>query len=69
MKEDIKIDIIKAKQLKSASNMSSFVRIEHLPSGLVVTEPSIVKSQVAAKDVALKKLKRLIEIWEDNGIV
>ncbi len=47
---------------------SNFVRIEHIPSGIVVTKHS-GKSQIEAKNKAMDELIELIRLYNRNDIL
>ena len=61
--KDIKVDVLSHKSKgQRAGFPPSFVRIEHLPSGITVTKSRT--TQIAARDEAMEELEMLVELWE-----
>jgi protein subunit release factor A len=50
--------------MHKAENNCRFVKIEHVPSGIVVTKYN--KYQIDAKSEAMEEIEMLINIWEAN---
>jgi len=60
--KDVKLDTISIKQNgKSVDNQGSFVKIEHLNSGITVTKFDAI--QIKAKNKAIDELESLLKIY------
>lgn len=64
--EDIKLNVIQVncKGLGTTENRDRFVKVEHIPSGITVTEWS--QSQPKARDLAMFKLEQLFNLWNSS---
>ena len=69
MIEDLKIDVIPMKRHKIDVNSihGAIIKIEHIPSGIIVTKYH-KKTQVKAKEEALEELKILVAHWERKEV-
>jgi len=66
--KDIKIDIIKKESSQiNIENKGTFVRIEHLKSGITVTKFN--KIQIKAKNKAIDELKLLLKIYYRDEVI
>lgn len=64
--EDIKLNVIKTncEGIAVTENKDRFVKVEHIPSGITVTEWS--QSQPKARDLAMFKLEQLFNLWNKS---
>ena len=64
--EDIKLNVIKTncEGIAVTENKDRFVKVEHIPSGITVTEWS--QSQPKARDLAIFKLEQLFNLWNSS---
>ena len=65
-RKDLKVDTISCKRrlVDFGSKNIAFVKIEHIPSSITVTE--VDKTQIKARNKAMIELDRLVEIWETS---
>lgn len=60
--EDIRIDVFRPRTTgMHVQCLPNYVKIEHIPSGIVVTKCEM--SQLRAKKECLAEIERLLEVW------
>ena len=60
----VKVFSNKPKQVGVVHHGDSFVKVEHIPSGIVVTKHGS-GSQIKIRDKAFEELMMLVKLWEN----
>ncbi len=68
-REDLKVTVIDMKRYRVdvTSIHGAIVKIEHIPSGIVVTKQDKL-AQHKAKEEALKELEQLVNFWSRKEV-
>lgn len=60
--EDIRIDVFRPRTTgMHVQALPSYVKVEHIPSGIVVTK--VGRSQLRAKEECLAEIEKMLEVW------
>lgn len=60
--EDLRIDVFRPRTTgMHVQCLPSYVKVEHIPSGIVVTK--VGRSQLRVKEECLAEIEKLLEVW------